>query len=268
MILAVRDVSFAYGSRAVLRGVSLAVDVGEILCIVGPNGSGKTTLLDCVTGALRPQQGEILVCGKPLHAYSKRALSYQMAYVPQQHHPTFPYLVRDVVMMGRTARAGFLGAYSAQDEAACDEAIRRTGIADLADRPYHTLSGGELRLVLLARALAQEPRLIVLDEPTGSLDVRNELLFLETLSALVQEKQISALFATHEMNHAFFLEHTGVPVRAAMFSRGQPPTVGVPDDVITPQSIADTFGVEAEITAGSAPDGVPLRTVTLIRTIQ
>ena len=268
MILSVRDLSFAYGERQVLRDVSLSVDVGEILCIVGPNVSGKTTLLDCVIGALRPQAGEILVCGKSLHAYRKRELSQQIAYVPQQYHPTFPYRVRDVVMMGRTSRVGFLGAYDARDEAVCDEAVRQAGIEALADRPYHTLSGGELRLVMLARALAQEPRLIVLDEPTDSLDVRNELRFLETLSALVREQRISALFATHELNHVFFLERAGLPVRAAMVSGGTMPVVGAPDQVITPQSIAETFGVQAQITSSAVPGSAPMRIVTLIRTIQ
>ena len=255
MILSIRDLSFAYRDVPVLQDVSFSMDEGEIVCVVGPNGSGKTTLLDCVSGFLRP-----------LHAYSRRELAAQIAYVPQQHHPTFPYRVRDVVLMGRTAHTGLLGGYSAADAAACDDAMRLVGIAPLADRAYHTLSGGELKLVLLSRALCQKPKLIVLDEPTVSLDFQNELRFLETLTNLVQEQRISALIATHALSHAFFFARSGVPVRTAMLCKNQPMRLGAPQEILTRETLAETFGVDAQITE-TAVNGETVRQITLLRTL-
>lgn len=266
MILDIRALSFSYDASPVLRDVSLSMDAGEIVCVVGPNGSGKTTLLDCVTGYLRPQQGEIDICAKPLRTYRRQALAQKVAYVPQHHHPTFPYRVRDVVLMGRTAHTGLLGAFSDADAEAADDAMRQVGIDDLADRAYHTLSGGELRLVMLARALAQKPRLIVLDEPTVSLDFRNELRFLEALTALVKARNIGALIATHALSHAFFFERAGIPVRTALLCKGQPMRLGTPQEILTRETLADAFGVEAQISETTA-QGETVRQITLLRTI-
>lgn len=266
VILDVRDLSYDYGDSPVLRGVSFSMDAGEIVCVAGPNGSGKTTLLDCVTGFRRPLQGEIDVCGKPLQAYRGKELSQKIAYVPQQHHPTFPYRVRDVVLMGRTARTGLFGGYSAEDVRDCEDAMNAVGIASLADRAYHTLSGGELRLVLLARALCQQPQLIVLDEPTVSLDFRNELQFLQTLCDLIKRRNLGALLATHVLSHAFFFERYGIPVRTALLCKGQPFTIGAPREILTKQTLADTFGVCAEITE-TLTDGETIRQVTLLHTM-
>ena len=255
MILSVRDLSFAYGSSPVLQNVSFSMDAGEILCVVGPNGSGKTTLLDCVTGFLRPRQGTIDVCGKPLQSYRRQALAQKIASV------------RDVVLMGRTAHMGLFGTYSAEDFAACDNAMRAVGIASFADRAYSTLSGGELKLVLLARALSQEPRLIVLDEPTVSLDFQNELRFLETLTELVRRQHISVLLATHALDQSFFFERHGVRVRTALLAPGQTMRLGAPQEILTKETLAETFGVAAQITETVA-NGETIRHITLLHTIR
>ena len=268
MILTVRGVAYAYSAEKVLRDVSFDTDAGEIVCVCGVNGSGKTTLLDCVTGFLRIAAGEIRVCGKPLADFKRQELAKHVAYVPQQHHPTFPYLVRDVVLMGRTAHTGLLGAYGERDKAACEDAIRQTGIASLADRPYNTLSGGELRLVMLARALAQEPELIVLDEPTSSLDLRHELRFLETLTALVREKGIGALIATHDLAHAFFFERACVPVRTLILSKERPPLLGTPRETLTPQTLDDYFGVQAEIAETMLASGERVRQIITLNSTE
>lgn len=267
MILSVRDLSFSYGALPVLRDVSFSVDAGELVCVVGPNGSGKTTLLDCVCGFLRPRSGGIDVCGKPLRDYSRRELAQKIAFVPQQHHPTFPYTVRDVVMMGRTAYTGLLGGYSDADRVLCGEAMRAVGIEAMADRAYSKLSGGELQCVLLARALAQQPRLIVLDEPTVSLDFCNELRFLETLTDLIRRQNIGVLLATHALSHAFFIERCGIPVRTALLCRDQPMRLGLPREILTKEMLAETFGVTAEVTETIA-DGETVRQITLLHTIR
>lgn len=266
MILEARGISFFYADFPVLRDVSFSMDAGEALCLVGPNGSGKTTLLDCVTGFLRPQQGVVSVCGKPLVDYRRPELARLVSSVPQQHYPTFPYRVRDVVMMGRTAHSGLFGGYGAEDADVCAEAMRLVGVEDLADRAYHTLSGGELKLVMLARALAQQPKLIVLDEPTASLDFQNELRFLEVLTALIRRQNISALIATHALDHAFFFERCGVPVRVALLAKNRPMRLGIPQDILTSEMIADVFGVQAQITE-TPSDGGTVRQISLLRTI-
>ncbi len=267
MILTVNGLFFDYGDSPVLRDISFSMDTGEILCVVGPNGSGKTTLLDCVSGFLCPQKGKILIDEKPLNAYRRQQLAQKIAYVPQQHHPTFPYRVRDVVLMGRTAHMGLFGNYSAQDMAACDEAMRTVGIEQLAERVYSTLSGGELKLVMLARALSQRPKLIVLDEPTASLDFQNELRFLETLTALVKEKHISALLATHALSHAFFFQRLDVPIRTALLCKGKPMLLGNPQEILTEQTLVDSFGVAAKITEAQSSDET-IRQIALLHTIQ
>ena len=266
MILSIRGLSFAYRDTPVLQDVSLSVDAGEIVCVVGPNGSGKTTLLDCATGFLHAQKGEIDVCGKPLHTYRRQALAQKIAYVPQQHYPTFPYRVRDVVLMGRTAHTGLFGSYSEEDAAVCSDAMRLVGIESMADRVYTTLSGGELKLVMLARALSQKPQLIVLDEPTVSLDFQNELRFLETLTTLVKKQNIAALIATHTLSHAFFFERYGIPVRTALLCKAQPMRLGPPQEILTREMLSDAFGVEAQITE-TAVNGETVRQITLLRTI-
>ena len=267
MILSIRELSFAYRDCPVLRDVSLQVNAGEIVCVVGPNGSGKTTLLDCAAGFLHPQKGEIDVCGKPLHAYRRQLLAQKIAYVPQNHHPTFPYSVRDIVLMGRTAHSGLFRSYTAEDTAACVEAMRLVGIEAMADRIYTTLSGGELKLVMLARALSQKPSLILLDEPTASLDFQNELRFLETLTALVKRQNIAALIATHALSHAFYFERCGVPVRTALLSKGKPVLLGAPQETLTKEILAEKFGVDAQISETEV-NGETIRHITLLRTLE
>lgn len=266
MILNIDSLSFSYDGTCIFRDLSFDVNKGEIVCAVGPNGSGKSTLLDCITGFLKPGSGSISVCSRPLNEYSRRELSKKMAYVPQQHSPTFPYTVRDVIMMGRTSRSGLFGTTSAEDKDICENAMEQTGITDFADRAYNTLSGGELKLVILARALAQQPELIILDEPTSSLDFRNELKFLEILADLVKNKGISAVTATHSLNQAFFFERAGIPVKTVLLSKGRPPVTGTPDEVINEEMLKEFFGVNAKITVTQTDKGDYLKQIVLLNT--
>jgi iron complex transport system ATP-binding protein len=253
VILEIRDFSFSFGEAPLLRDLSLSVDAGEIVCLLGPNGSGKTTLLDCALGFHRSYSGSITLCGKDVSACSRPQLAAKVAYVPQLHRPAFPYTVREAVLMGRTAHAGLFGAPGREDYARCDAALRRVGIEALADRPYTSLSGGELKLVLLARALAQQTPLIVLDEPTSSLDFKNELLFLETLADLVKTDGIGVLMATHALQHPFYFETKRLPVKAVMLRRGEPARTGTPTELLTPQTLLDVYGVRAVVQ--EVPDG-------------
>ena len=263
MILNIDNLSFSYDKTPLLSGLSLSADKGEIICLLGPNGSGKTTLIDCVLGFHRSFSGSVTVCGKNVLSLPRPELAKLVSYVPQLHTPTFPYTVREVVLMGRTAQSGLLGAPCKEDYEICDSAISRIGIEEFADRPYTELSGGERKLVLLARALAQDAPLIVLDEPTNSLDFKNELLFLEILSDLVRRDGISALIATHSLQHPLYFESEGIPAKAVMLSKGKPALAGSPGELISPETLLEVYGVHAAVEDIKTDGGKTVKTVAV-----
>ena len=247
MILSVRDLSFCYGAHQALDRVCFEMRRGEILCVMGPNGSGKSTLIDCVMGIRRPAGGTLLLDGKDVRDYPRQEIARHAAYVPQNHTVTFPYTVREAVMMGRTAYLPAFGSPTAEDAAAAEDAMRRVGIEQLADRPYGSISGGELRLVLLARALCQQTPLILMDEPTAHLDYRNELKLLEIISELCKTDGISVLIATHAPDQAFFFASRGCDVSALFLREGVVAAEGRPDEIITERNLEAVYGVRAKI---------------------
>jgi iron complex transport system ATP-binding protein len=196
-----RDLTIGYPDRTVGSGLDVALSTGEVLALLGPNGGGKTTLLKTLLGLLKPKAGEVLLGDKPLDNYSIRERARVVAYVPQVHISTFAFTVETVVLMGRTAHGSLFSRPSGQDRAAAQAALERFGIAALANRPYTMISGGERQLVLLARALAQEPQFIVLDEPTASLDFGNQGKVMKEIRALAKSGH-GVLFTTHDPNHA------------------------------------------------------------------
>ena len=196
-----RDLTIGYPDRTVGRGLDVALSTGEVLALLGPNGGGKTTLLKTLLGLLKPKAGEVRLGDKPLDNYSIRERARVVAYVPQVHISTFAFTVETVVMMGRTAHGSLFTRPSGQDRAVAHAALERFGIAALASRPYTMISGGERQLVLLARALAQEPQFIVLDEPTASLDFGNQGKVMREIRALAKSGH-GVLFTTHDPNHA------------------------------------------------------------------
>jgi iron complex transport system ATP-binding protein len=214
----------------------------------------------------KPQAGEIHLCGKPINEYKRHELARKIAYVPQVHDVTFPYTVREIVLMGRTAYAGIFGKPAKKDEDICDWAIRRIGIERFADKPYNRLSGGEVKLVLLARALGQKAPLMLMDEPTAHLDYRNELIFLETVVSQCIAEGITAIIATHAPDHAFYLASKGLDVTAVMMSGGGIECGGKPDDVITDDNIRAVYGVKAKILTDKDENGFIRKRVMLLQT--
>ena len=247
MILSVRDLCFSYGAHKALNRVSFEMHSGEILCVMGPNGSGKSTLLDCVMGIHRPERGALILDGKSVSDYQRQEIAQHAAYVPQNHSVTFPYTVREAVLMGRTAYLSAFGSPGAEDERFAESAMRRVGIEQLADRPYGSISGGELRLVLLARALCQQTPLILMDEPTAHLDYRNELKLLEMISELSKTDGISVLIATHAPDQAFFFESKGCDVSALFLRKGIVTAKGRPGEIITEGRLEEVYGIRARI---------------------
>ena len=265
-IVEVNDLAFSYGKNSVFNHVDLSVSEAEIICLMGPNGCGKTTLLDSIMALKKPQGGLIRLCGKPAAEMKRLEIAQKIAYVPQIHDATFPYTVREMVLMGRTAYTGAFARPSKEDERICDEAIQRIGIGKFADRPYNKLSGGEIKLVLLARALGQRTPLLLMDEPTAHLDFKNELLFLETVAGLCAADDITIIIATHAPDHAFYFDAKGLNVKAAMMSEGGIVCFGKPDDVITAKNIYDVYGVKAKIVKDTDENGRTFSTVMLLET--
>lgn len=211
--IAGHNLSIGYPGRLVGEGLSIRVNEGEVLALLGPNGGGKTTLLKTLLGLLPPRAGDVALAGKNLSAFSHRERARLIGYVPQVHTGTFAFTVETVVMMGRTAHGSLFSKPGAQDRAVTMRVLERFGIDALAPRPYTEISGGERQLVLLARALAQEPRFVVLDEPTASLDFGNQGKVMREIRALA-ESGLGVLFTTHDPNHALRAAHRAYLLRA------------------------------------------------------
>jgi iron complex transport system ATP-binding protein len=201
VILSGHDLTIGYRDRVVGRHLDIALSTGEVLALLGPNGGGKTTLLKTMLGLLPPQAGEVQLDKRSLSDYSARERARLIAYVPQSHVATFAFTVETIVLMGRTAHGDLFSRPTATDRAIAAQVLERFGISHLRGRPYTMISGGERQLVLLARALAQEPRFIVLDEPTASLDFSNQGKVMGEIRKLAASGH-GVLFTTHDPNHA------------------------------------------------------------------
>lgn len=251
VILELRDLSCGYGSRTVLSGVDLAVALGENLCLLGPNGVGKTTLFRTVLGAIQPMHGEVWVDGMNIAKQSRRERARILAYVPQAHTAPFPFHVLDVVLTGRTAHIPLTSAPSRHDEEVAHAAIERMGITELKDRPYTELSGGERQLVLIARALAQEPRVLIMDEPSSHLDFGNQARLLALIKNLVQAGDLAVLMSSHFPNHAF-----ACATKVGLVKDGHLAALGAPNEVLTETSLQEIYGIPVRILKGH-PDTDP-----------
>jgi iron complex transport system ATP-binding protein len=239
--LAGRALSIGYRDRTVGRALDVSLAQGEVLALLGPNGSGKTTLLKTLLGILAPLGGAALIDERPIAAYSAGERARRIAYVPQSHVPTFGFTVETVVLMGRAAHGNLFSAPSAADRLVAARVLERFGIAALARRPYTMISGGERQLVLLARALAQEPRFIVLDEPTASLDFGNQGKVLREMRALAAAGH-GVLFTTHDPNHALRAAD-----RAFLMRDGQRLAQGSVREVLTRAQLENLYGAPVEM---------------------
>ncbi|MBN1137275.1 MAG: ABC transporter ATP-binding protein [Anaerolineae bacterium] len=242
-LISLSGLSFHYGSsrRQILSGMSLEIPAGAITAILGPNGSGKTTLLRLILGLLRPQQGEILIAGRPQSSYSRQELSRLIGLVPQQEHIPFDFTILEYVLMGRAPYLGPLEMPGEEDCRAAQAAIATAGLAHLHDRSLPNLSGGERQLATLARALAQKPRILLLDEPAAHLDLGNRSRLLEIMRALAAEG-ITQILTTHDPNLAASAAGFAVLVR-----HGQLLDAGPTAAILTPEGLSATYGVPVQV---------------------
>jgi iron complex transport system ATP-binding protein len=249
-LLEAEGVSFAYSGRPAIRDVTLAVAEGEMLAIAGANGSGKSTLLGLLAGSRRPSAGSVRLAGRSLQAYERRALARAIAVVPQETAIAFPYRVAEMVLIGRTPHLRGLGLESAHDVAAAERAMARTGVLALADRPLAELSGGERQRVIVARALAQEPRVLLLDEPTTFLDLRHAIEILDLVVDLNRRERLTVVAVLHDLTVA------AMYFRRLVFLReGRLALDGTPAEVVTEATIRAVFDADVEVRTGA--DGVP-----------
>jgi len=250
MRLEVKQLDFGYRDKRVGSGVSLSLEAGEVLCLLGPNGSGKTTLFKTMLGLLPAQGGTVLVDGADLKSRAREEVARLVSYVPQAHAAFFPFTVEEVVLMGRTAHLGVFSSPSRRDREAALSAIARMQIEHLADSVYTRISGGERQLTLIARALAQDARIVVMDEPTANLDFGNQVRVLQHIQALARSG-IGVLLSTHDPDHAFICAD-----RVVMLHDGKRMRMGAPDEAITAASLRELYGVSVEVTRIETESGV------------
>ncbi|MCW4009844.1 MAG: ABC transporter ATP-binding protein [Candidatus Bathyarchaeota archaeon] len=251
--LVIDNLSFNYASFAVLKDINIKVDVGEVLSIVGPNGSGKSTLLKCINRILKPQRDTILIDGRCTTKISIKEMSKLMGYVPQSSISTFPFTVFDIVLMGRRPYINWN--LSENDSRIAAEMLDFLGIGSLAMRHFNELSGGEQQKVVIARALAQQPQILLFDEPTSSLDIKHQLEILCILKSLAQNLSCSVVVSIHDLNLASRFSDTMV-----MLKKGRIFAVGSPEEVLTEENIAAVYDIKCKVTHSllDKPQVVPL----------
>lgn len=235
-LVAATGVVAGYGTREVLHGCDLAVDAGEVVAVVGPNGAGKSTIVRVLAGLVRPRDGEVTVGGRRLATLSRAEIAREVAVVPQAFETLFPFTVREIVALGRTARLDAFGRGSADDREAIARAISALDLESLADRPIDAISGGERQRVVLAMALAQETPVLLLDEPTVHLDPAHQLATMRLVGRLARERGLAVLAVVHDLNLAALAD------RIVVVADGRVVRDGDPLAVLEPALVRSVFG--------------------------
>jgi iron complex transport system ATP-binding protein len=241
MRLEAQALAFGYPEHAVGRDVSLSVSPGEVLCLLGPNGCGKTTLFKTLLGLLASQGGRVVVGEDDIASLTRSEIARRIAYVPQASAAPFPYTVIDLVLMGRVSHRGLFSAPTVADRAVAMDALAQLSITELAPRDVTRLSGGQRQLVMIARAMAQAAPLIVMDEPTASLDFGNQVRVLSEVGKLAS-RGAGVVLSTHDPDQAF-----AVASRVALMRDGRVIAEGAPGAVLTSERLAEVYGVSVSV---------------------
>ncbi|HWP79850.1 MAG TPA: ABC transporter ATP-binding protein [Candidatus Acidoferrum sp.] len=239
----VKNLSFSYGGGDVLKEVSFTACPGQFLSILGPNGVGKSTLFKCVLGLLRNYRGEVAIDGADAKTLSVPEMAKRVAYIPQSGYPVFNYSVHDIVLMGVTSRLSVFETPKKQDSERADAAMQKIGIAHLRDRCFHHLSGGERQLVMIARALTQQAKVLMLDEPTSSLDFGNQVMVMAQARELAHEGY-TVIATTHNPEQSYMFSD-----RILALKGGRILTDGPPREVLDEALIKELYRVEATVSS-------------------
>jgi len=237
-LIKIENLCFSYNGFFEIYNINFELKKGEITTLLGPNGSGKTTLLKCVYGILKPKDGCIYLDGKSLLELSQPELAKNIGCVPQIHNPVFPFKTIDVVVMGRTPYISMFSSPPIKDYKSAREIISELGISNLAERPYTMISGGEQQLVLMARALMQNPKLLLLDEPVAHLDIKNKVKVLSMVKKIAEKMKIAVLMTIHDPNDAIRFSHN-----IALMKEGKIIDYGYPDKVINEESLQEIYNM-------------------------
>ena len=235
--IALENIQYSYGRTPVLRDITFSVTPGDFFIIIGPNGSGKTTLMKLISGIAQPDTGMLKIIGRPIHSYGRKILARQIAFVPQSVPIDFPFTVKEVVLMGRSPYQGVLGLENKEDIEKMQQAITFTGMAHLADRKMNQLSGGECQRAFIARAICQEPSVLLLDEPTASLDLSHQIRIMDLMEKLKAKKQITIVMVSHDVNLAAMYGN-----RLLLLDKGRIARIGLPGEVLTYQNLEKSYG--------------------------
>ncbi|NLJ71488.1 MAG: ABC transporter ATP-binding protein [Syntrophomonadaceae bacterium] len=241
MELEAKNLSCGYGVKRVIKNVSFSLKKGEVVGLLGANGSGKTTLIKTILGLLPVLKGEVYLDGKNMGKLSASQIAKIIGYIPQMHNPPFPFQVLDVVLMGRTAHINVFASPSKKDIINAEKALETLNISYLKNRIYTEISGGERQLVLIARALAQEPKILIMDEPTASLDFGNQIKVLNQIN-LLAKLDIAVLMSCHFPEHAFVYSN-----QVILLNEGEILQSGKPDDTITSERLKILYDIDVDI---------------------
>lgn len=233
----IKNLGYAYGDLHVLEGLSFSVQKGDFFVIIGPNGSGKTTLLKIISGILKRQTGKLEILGTPIQNFSRKSLARTIALVPQMAPVDFPFTVTEVVLMGRSPHLGMLGLEHERDLEIATQAMVFTRVEHLSNRKLDQLSGGERQRVMIARAICQEPQIILLDEPTASLDLAHQVRVMDLMEKLKEERGVTIIMVSHDINLAAMYGNHLLLLKA-----GKIVNLGPPDHVLTFQTLEEAYG--------------------------
>lgn len=237
----VKDLHFSYGDHEVLKGVSFDTNYGEFISVLGPNGVGKSTLFRCILGLMKPSAGSVLINNEDIHAMSAGELSRRMAYIPQSHHPLFNFSVMDMVLMGTTSQMSRCASPGKAQEKLALAALERMGIMHLKDRGCANISGGERQLVLIARAIAQQAKILVMDEPSANLDFGNKIRVMQTVKGLTEDGY-TIIQSTHDPDQAYFYSD-----KILALYGGKVLAWGTPQDTICNNVISTLYNVDVDV---------------------
>ncbi len=241
-ILDIRNAEFSYdGKRTIFRKVNLSLERGDVLCILGPNGTGKSTLIKCMNSLLKLKSGTILLKDKNIYLINKTELAKIIGYIPQSNGSIFAYSVLDVVLMGRAPHLSLTSVPGKNDYKIAEKALESLGILFLKDKTYTEISGGERQLVLMARAIAQQPEILLLDEPTSHLDFGNQIRTLKVINEL-SKRGLSVIMTSHFPDHAFLSSN-----KVAIMNQGTIMEMGEPESVVTEENMKKAYGIDVKI---------------------
>jgi len=254
-IIDARNIKFSYGVKPVMESVSFTVDEAQIVAVIGPNGSGKTTLLKIINGTLFPDDGQMIVDGKETDRWSRKEIARKVAIVPQETAVTFPFYTEEIVLMGRFPHLSNYRFEDKKDYRIVHEAMEKTDTLAFASRRFDELSAGERQRVLIARALTQEPKILLLDESTVFLDLKHQAQFLYLLRQLNTSQKLTVIFVTHDVNLAAQNAH-----KIILLDSGKIYAIGIPAEVITAANIKEVYDVNVFVDQ-NPHDGSPRATL-------